>query len=380
MFTRDERFLLTLDRDNKALRIWNRQFNSCVCVKSLDDEPCCISVSQDASIALVGFKDSLQQWKIPTSQCTRESNLCQVDNEMQCFHSISACSLSGGGVNQGHGDYVTAVVEFVSASFILNDASGETQDMAALTSDGILRRLQASGLVWASINTTITQPSCLAISGDRIVVGGATGHLRLFSSSSLEHLLSFDYPINEKIGMVPNSSQDIANVVGVSLRHDGCVVCVYDDAQMAVFDTALKTDGRTLKQCMKRLQSFHSAAIADLEMLPLDSDVPEWMNGEDVMESMSTRRCVFPKFTFATCSEDGSVRFWNVSGWTPTSKPDSDESLRQNRWQSRRQGRLLFVRRFQDPRDPKRTVGVIKVKSSPCSSFLACFLASGELQ
>jgi len=187
--------------------------------------------------------------------------------------------------------------EFVSAAVVPNDSS----TVYAVTSNGILCTFGASPRSLQKwVNLKATRAFSIHCSEQNIMCGCSDGVIRLFTPKTLHYQGSLPKPppihshltsasINENIFQAQDGA--VADAVACKITENSkYVAAMYSDRSFIMWDI---TD---LKRVSK-YRSFlaHNGCVWDIDMLPDESDGP------------------LPDGTFVTCSEDNTLRFWNIN-------------------------------------------------------------------
>lgn len=195
--------------------------------------------------------------------------------------------------------------DFVSMSMASNDSSV----VYAVTKNSILCIFgvkQRSLLKW--VNLKAKKAHSIHVTDKHIICGCSEGIIRLFEPKTLAYQGTLPKPppihsnltsasINENIFVGAKkdggaAKDSLADALVCQATPDSQYICaMYDDRSFIMWNIS-----NGLKKVSK-YRSFlsHSSCIWDIDMLPEDGDGP------------------LPDGTFVTCSEDNTMRFWNVN-------------------------------------------------------------------
>ncbi|KAJ3185483.1 hypothetical protein HDU87_000106 [Geranomyces variabilis] len=186
----------------------------------------------------------------------------------------------------------------------LRGADGETATYA-ITQDGTLMYFNHSRQMEKWVDMKVTAGRALHVTDKYIACGGSDGVLRLFDSTTLQYIMTFPKP--HPLDVEPHTSLQTKSSAGcpelMSVKIDPLneqVACIYNDHSLYVWDI------RDPKHVGKsRSFLWHSDAIWGVEMVPNQPVNPSSPSEEHAPRGL-------PQNTFATCSYDGTVRFWNL--------------------------------------------------------------------
>ncbi|ORZ02621.1 hypothetical protein BCR43DRAFT_481844 [Syncephalastrum racemosum] len=280
-----------------------------------------------------------------------------------------------------------------------------SEDVYFVTDNGILSLFKKGRAIEKWVNLQAHAAFSIAVSAKYVVCACSEGTIRLFEPGTLQYrgILPKPHPLGMDISAI--SSPDMIASMGtnlhypdvVSLAYDGRtdrVTAVYSDRSMFLWDI------RDMKRIGKyRSFIYHSDCIWGIEPCPTYHD----------NENETPSSSALPANSFATCSADGTVRFWNLETGphatqstsplspdrpTPNApSPVSTTSIHTHRRNiySRELFKMLYVddeavkflksgRAIGLPEDQHPDFGIRSVKISKDAKFIATGDRSGNLR
>ncbi|CAH8484024.1 unnamed protein product [Schistosoma turkestanicum] len=167
---------------------------------------------------------------------------------------------------------------------------------------------------WVDLKTS--RANCISTSGSWVTVGCTTGVCLLFEAESLQFIAKL--PLPHSLGSSLHLSPDIVSSdlnVNESIYPDiiaiklDCIrnriICFYNDHSIHVWDIH---DLTTINKC--RSHYYHSRGIWSVDCL-----TEQWQqNSNNNNVSLSHLPSWWLNDMFVTCSDDGTIRFWNLIG------------------------------------------------------------------
>ncbi|KAI9317211.1 hypothetical protein BX666DRAFT_1943426 [Dichotomocladium elegans] len=196
---------------------------------------------------------------------------------------------------------------------------GTTDNAYFLTDSGILCMFKEGRVVDKWVDLQVQSAYSIAVSPTYVVCACAGGVIRLFEPGTLKYcgILPKPHPLGIDISAI-TSPEMLKSTEENSHYYPDAIAVAYDDASGKV--TAVYSDRslflwdvHDLKKIGKyRSFIFHSDCVWGVEPSPLISD-------------NNNNAALFPPYSFATYSGDGTVRFWNIdySSTSPNSTSSS---------------------------------------------------------
>ncbi|CAH8841521.1 unnamed protein product [Trichobilharzia szidati] len=161
---------------------------------------------------------------------------------------------------------------------------------------------------WVDLKTS--RANCISTSGSWVTVGCTTGVCLIFEAESLQFIAKL--PLPHTLGSSLHLSLDVANdstgnepiypdIIAIKLDCTrNRLICFYNDHSIHVWDIH---DLSTIQKC--RSHFYHSRGIWSIDCLP-----EQWQHNNN--KSLSHLPSWWLNDMFATCSDDGTIRFWSL--------------------------------------------------------------------
>nr|CAG4710316.1 unnamed protein product [Naegleria fowleri] len=201
------------------------------------------------------------------------------------------------------------------ANFVSIESRGKNEhsEVYAITEDGILCKIDPKCKELQSwVNTKVQKAFSMSVSDKYIATASAKGVVRLFETKTLQFKKTLPEPPPSTSHITMKSVNNINNsYVKPAVSEDfippsalACgifgekVAVMYDDRSLFVWDISNLS-------LISKYRSFisHSGCVWDLDVLPVNT------------------KSSLPPGTFATCSSDNTIRFWNIDS-------DQEENIR----------------------------------------------------
>ncbi|KAJ3154158.1 hypothetical protein HDU86_004700 [Geranomyces michiganensis] len=294
-FSPDSKYLVSVGyQHDGAVNLWNWRLGHIVATSRTSNKITCVAFDPQGAFFVTAGIRHMKFWYLNMerlSNVTPEKGRSDVMALEGVFASIPD-------------DLAEKPNAFVDVG-CLRGADGETATYA-ITMDGTLMYFNRSRQMEKWVDIKVTAGRALHVTDKYIACGGSDGILRLFDSSLLQYIMTFPKP--HPLDVEPHSSLQTKSSAGypelLSVKIDPLnqhVACIYDDHSLYVWDIR---DPKHVGKSHSFL--WHSGAVWGVEMVP---DQPALSNS---YEEHAPRG--LPRGTFATCSYDGTVRFWNLDG------------------------------------------------------------------
>ncbi|KAF4146403.1 WD domain G-beta repeat domain-containing protein [Phytophthora infestans] len=191
----------------------------------------------------------------------------------------------------------------------------------AVTLDGTLCCFGASGIMERLVSLESNCGNAISVTEAYVAVGGSSGVVRLFNPSTLEYRATLPFPpafgaANEPSKLTPASpsvlypAEPFRYAAVMATRITGShVIVFYSDRSIFIYGTT-NLDAVTLELSFL----YHSGGIRDLQVAGLvrginaKGKIAFYDSG--VAGGVATK--ILPTGTFVTCSDDNTVRLWNL--------------------------------------------------------------------
>jgi WD40 repeat protein len=173
-----------------------------------------------------------------------------------------------------------------------------------LTKSGLLCQFNQSRELEKFTDIKSGKASCLEIHSDYVMCGCNDGIIRLFDPITLDYITTAPRP--HSLGVSLLSTLHLTEFIStpghcpdtVALSYDiinNKLIVAYNDHSLYMWDlTNIDTIGKSHSFL------YHNACVWDIAVYPLVSEVND--NGG-----------LLPPLSFATCSSDNTIRFWNLT-------------------------------------------------------------------
>ncbi|KAK9765992.1 hypothetical protein K7432_005252 [Basidiobolus ranarum] len=287
----------------------------------------------------------------------------------------------------------SGILSGLSNNTFIDAACGRDKDgsevMYSITSSGLLCQFSEGRVVQKWINLQVKRAYSICADDRYIACGCENGIIRLFEPETLRYLGTLPRPHQLDVdvtspGYQPHTEGVYPNVIAVKVTsHSEKIACIYSDRSMFIWD--IKNLERVGKY---RSFLYHSNCIWNVETYPEVTHLPSSLDS------------YIPSNSFATCSSDGTIRFWNLEHlYSPSSitspvvsptSPGSISSYRGNIY-SKELLRMLFIDQYQpvvsenledsstSPRGANTTV-IRSIKISADGRYLASGDKEGNLR
>ncbi|ETM38698.1 hypothetical protein L914_15079, partial [Phytophthora nicotianae] len=191
----------------------------------------------------------------------------------------------------------------------------------AVTLDGTLCCFGASGIMERLVSLESNCGNAISVTEAYVAVGGSSGVVRMFNPSTLEYRTTLPFPpafgaANEPSNVIPASpsilypAEPFRYPAVIATRITGShVIVFYSDRSIFIFGTT-NLDAVTLELSFL----YHSGGIRDLQVAGHVRGVNA--KGKLVYNDSGSAGEVsantIPTGTFVTCSDDNTVRLWNL--------------------------------------------------------------------
>ncbi|KAK9761218.1 hypothetical protein K7432_014039, partial [Basidiobolus ranarum] len=188
---------------------------------------------------------------------------------------------------------------FVDIACGKDDSGGDI--MYCITASGLLCQFSEGRVIQKWINLQVKKAFSICADDKYIVCGCENGIIRLFEPITLKYLGTLPRPHQLDVdvtspGYQPNAEGVYPNTIAVRLTYNSeKIACIYSDRSMFIWD--IKNLERVGKY---RSFLYHSDCVWNVETYPETINTPDSLGA------------YIPSDSFATCSSDGTIRFWNL--------------------------------------------------------------------
>ncbi|KAI8590255.1 WD40-repeat-containing domain protein [Geranomyces variabilis] len=308
-FSPDNKFLVSLGyQHDGAVHLWNWRLGQIVATSRTSNKIACVAFDPQGNFFVTAGIRHMKFWYFDRERLLQAPQKLG-RSEVMTLEGVFAS------IPDDRADKPNAFADVGC----LRGADGETATYA-ITHEGTLMYFNHSRQMEKWVDMKVTAGRALHVTDKYIACGGSDGVLRLFKSSTLQYIMTFPKP--HPLDVEPHTSLQTKSSAGcpglLSVKIDPLneqVACIYDDHSLYVWDI------RDPKHVGKsRSFLWHSEAIWGVEMIPNQPAHPSSPSEDHAPRGL-------PQNTFATCSYDGTVRFWNLDG-SSSAAPDAD-SLQQ---------------------------------------------------
>ncbi|KAL3660080.1 hypothetical protein V7S43_015002 [Phytophthora oleae] len=186
----------------------------------------------------------------------------------------------------------------------------------AVTLDGTLCCFGASGILERLVSLESNCGNAISVTESYVAVGGSSGVVRIFNPSTLEYRTTLPFPpafgaANLKLTPASPSilypTDPFCYPAVIATRITGAhVIVFYSDRSIFIYSTE-NPDAVTTERSFL----YHSGGVCDLQVVGLVRGINakgKLVYGENGGISTAT----IPNGTFVTCSDDNTVRLWNL--------------------------------------------------------------------
>ncbi|TNN13374.1 Mitogen-activated protein kinase-binding protein [Schistosoma japonicum] len=179
---------------------------------------------------------------------------------------------------------------------------------------------------WVDLKTS--RANCISTSGGWVTVGCTTGVCLLFEAESLQFIAKLPLPhsLGSSLHLSPNIISNDVNasepiypdIIAIKLdRIRNRIICFYNDHSIHVWDIH---DLTSINKC--RSHYYHSRGIWSVDCLPEGY----WQQNHSSLNHLPSW---WSNDMFVTCSDDGTIRFWNlVANYQPTVNTTNNDNNR----------------------------------------------------
>ncbi|KAK1944633.1 Mitogen-activated protein kinase-binding protein 1 [Phytophthora citrophthora] len=186
----------------------------------------------------------------------------------------------------------------------------------AVTLDGTLCCFGASGILERLVSLEANCGNAISVTESYVAVGGSSGVVRLFDPSTLEYRITLPFPpafgaanlkLTPSLPSILYPSDPFRYPAVIATRITGShVIVFYSDRSIFIYSTA-KPDVVTIERSFL----YHSGGVCDLQVVGLVRGTNA--KGKLVYgENGGTSVAIIPNGTFVTCSDDNTIRLWNL--------------------------------------------------------------------
>ncbi|POM58970.1 Hypothetical protein PHPALM_36314 [Phytophthora palmivora] len=188
----------------------------------------------------------------------------------------------------------------------------------AVTSDGTLCCFGASGIMERLVSLESSCGNAISVTESYVAVGGSSGVVRMFIPSTLEYCTTLPFPpafgsANEPSKVTPASpnllypADPFRYPAAIATRITGShVIVFYSDRSIFIYGTT-NPDAVTVERSFM----YHSGGIRDLHVAGFVRGINA--KGKLVYSDSGVVSAEeIPTGTFVTCSDDNTVRLWNL--------------------------------------------------------------------
>jgi WD40 repeat protein len=191
----------------------------------------------------------------------------------------------------------------------------------AVTADGTLCCFGASGIMERLVSLESTSGNAISVTESYVAVGGSSGVLRLFNPSTLEYRTTLPFPPEfgaandpSKLAPAPTSvlypADPFRYPAVIATRITGShVIVFYSDRSIFIYG-ATNPDAVTIERSFL----YHSGGVRDLQVAGFTRGVNakgRLVYGDNGSSGLVPADTI-PSGTFVTCSDDNTVRLWNL--------------------------------------------------------------------
>ncbi|XP_042510951.1 WD repeat-containing protein 62 isoform X3 [Macadamia integrifolia] len=279
-----------------------------------------VCFSSDAKCFITAGKKHLKFWKVGSTR--RQSNARASLLPMDAKLAILGCQRGSSFVS------VTSP-SWTANNLVGSDWAGKFCPIYALTDAGVLCLIHSGFSIKKWVDLKVPKSFALAVSNKLIACACSNGVVQLLTVDTLKHAGSLQYAddkaCHEAIDMGHHTKYSVKGFQHASNLPDA-IACQFSASKKLVVifgDRSLYAweihDG--YKVCLCSVLFSHSACIWDVQNLPCE-------NRHDSLFACATRGCS-GRVSFATCSADGTIRFWHFTSQSNSVKKDGDLSLDQ---------------------------------------------------
>ncbi|XP_043698057.1 mitogen-activated protein kinase-binding protein 1 isoform X2 [Telopea speciosissima] len=271
-----------------------------------------VCFSSDAKCFVTAGKKHLKFWKVG---CTNiRANLLPLDGKL----AILGCQ---------RGSSIVSVTSptWTANNLVGSDRAGKFCPIYALTDAGVLCLLHSGLSINKWVDLKVQKGFALTVSNKLIACACSNGVVQLLTVDTLKHAGSLQYAdvkeCREATDMGYHTkysdkgfqhSSAFPDAIACQFSTSEKLVVVFADRSLYVWEIH---DGYKVCQCY--VLASHSACIWDVQNLPCE-------NRHDSV--VSCRGCS-GRVSFATCSADGTIRFWHFTSQPNSVKKEEDGDL-----------------------------------------------------
>ncbi|RHY27695.1 hypothetical protein DYB32_006607 [Aphanomyces invadans] len=211
---------------------------------------------------------------------------------------------------------VRATMSRLADATFVDVGCGTKDKTVALTADGFLCCFGGT-VMERLVSLEASRGFALSVAGGIVAVAGAASTIRIFDPVTLEYKQTLPFPpsyghMNDpnqflSTFLTPPHPNEYAAAVAVRVVGTTHIVAVYADHTLVVFE---RPTGKVLRTFF-----FHHGPVTDVQVVGqvVGLDAPNRVQ--------VSRASAAPEGTFVTCSEDKTVRFWNLDRHRKQPKP-----------------------------------------------------------